>query len=176
MFDKLIDFVLNQINNIIPFVIIFTFQNGVKYRFGKYTKTLKPGIHFKLPYIDTILHENTVDTTMLLPAQSIITDDKIEVVTKATVGYAIYDISKFYNNVYDSKSALSDRSCVIIRNTIASNSLEDILLDPLGFNDVLTEQVQKEVDDYGIRVNFVALVDFTRSRSFRFFNENHLLG
>jgi regulator of protease activity HflC (stomatin/prohibitin superfamily) len=176
MFDKLIDFVLNQINNIIPFVFIMQFQTGVKYRCGKYIKVLESGPHWKFPYIETVLKDNTVDTTMLLPAQSIVTEDLIEVVVKTTVGYTVVDIDKFFNKVYDSKSALADRSCVIVRNTIAANEYKLIQSDPISFNESLTEQVQDEVKEYGIKINFVALIDFTKSRSYRLFNEQTSLG
>lgn len=176
MFDKLIDFILNQIKNITPYVIIYQFQNGVKYTFGKKSKVLKPGIHLKLPYIHTVLQDNIVDTTMVLPAQSIITLDCKELIVKGVVGYAIKDIEKYYNNVYDTRSAISDRTCIIIRNTLSVNDFETCLTNVGGINEALTEDVQEEVEQYGIKINFVALTDLTESPSFRMFNETLTLG
>jgi membrane protease subunit HflC len=176
MFDKLIDFILNQIKNIIPFVIIFQFQNGVRYTFGRKSKVLKPGIHFKFPYVQTVLSDNVVDTTMVLPAQSVITSDGKELIVKGVVGFSIENIEDFYNKVYDTRSAISDKTCIIIRNTISVNEFETCITNVGGINDALTEDTQSEVAQYGIKINFVALIDLTESPSFRLFNETLQLG
>ena len=172
MFDKLIDFVLQQINNIIPFAIIFQFQKGVKYTLGKYIKVLDPGIHWKTPYIDIILKDNVVDTTMLLPSQSITTQDAKEVIVRATVGFYVKDIAAFFNSVYDTRSALADRTCVVIKRVIIDNTLQECREYSDAIDKLIAKEVQKNVKKYGIKINFIALTDMTNSRSLRLFNES----
>jgi regulator of protease activity HflC (stomatin/prohibitin superfamily) len=159
MFDKLIDFILNQIENIIPCTIVFQFNNGVHYRFGKYLRTLPPGFYFKIPYLDKILQCNIVDTTILTPALSI-----NKLVVRASVGYCIKDINKYYNKVFDSKSAISDISCVTLRLYCEVNQLHDMRHPDFG--QYLKKLLQKEVTKYGIKVNFFEIVELTESRSY----------
>jgi regulator of protease activity HflC (stomatin/prohibitin superfamily) len=168
---NIIDFIMSQINNLIPFVFVLQFQKGVRYRMGKFNKVLEPGPHWKIPYLETVLKDSIVDTTILLPVQSVITEDRMEVVVSATVGYMVKDIAVFYNNVYDTRSALSDKTMVVIRDTIAANSFDTIISDPVTFNLWLKKLAQKDVKKYGIHVNFVSLVNFTKARSYRLFNE-----
>jgi regulator of protease activity HflC (stomatin/prohibitin superfamily) len=170
MFDKLIDFIVNQINNIVPFYVVYEYMGGVRFRWGKYHSSLKPGFHWKIPYVDTMMRDNTVDTTMLLPAQSVITKDGKELIVKGSIGYKIFDVAKFFCNVYDTRSALSDRTCVIIREVISEctfNQVKDVTID-----EVFLSMAKEAVKDYGIEVQYVALIDITNSRSYRLFNEN----
>jgi len=176
MFDKLIDFIINQINNIIPLVIILKFQKGVRYTFGKHSKILNPGIHFKFSYLQTVLRDNIVDTTTSLPAQSVITIDKKEVVVKSVIGYRISNIDKFFNKVYDTKSAILDITSAEIKDSVNANKYNDICKDPINFGELLKNEVQKKVGKYGIHINFISLTDFTVCSSFRLFNENNPIG
>jgi len=164
MFDKLFDFIISQINKIVPVVIIFQYEGGARYRFGKYVKTLTPGIYFKIPYLDTILHEGYVDTTILLPALSI-----NGLVVRASIGYRMSDMGKYYNNVCDTKSAISDLGCVVLRQSCLINTKDD--MDNLEYGDYLLEQLQARVDEYGITINFFELIELTESRSYKLFNE-----
>ena len=47
MFDKLIDFIIDFIDQIIPVKVLKEYQQGVLFRFGKFKKILKVGIHLK---------------------------------------------------------------------------------------------------------------------------------
>lgn len=174
--DKFFQIIMEQINNLIPIVIILKFQKGVRYTFGKYSKILDPGIHFKFPYLQIVLKDNVVDTTTILPTQSIITEDKKEVIVKAVIGYCIRDIGKFYNKVYDTKSAVLDIAQVVVKSNINANKFDDICTDPITFGDLLKSELQKQVGKYGIKINFISLTDFTASRSYRLFNETSLIG
>jgi len=165
MLDKLIQFILDQIVHIVPLTIILQFNNGVKYRFGKYVKTLKPGIYFKFPYLERILQEQAVDTTILLPAISV-----NNYVARGSIGYKITDMGKYYNKVYNTKSALSDLGCVILRLACMVNERDVIVQEDFG--DYLRQLLQKEVRNYGIKINFFELAEFTDSRSYKLFNEN----
>lgn len=164
MFDKLFDFIISQINKIVPIVIIYQYQNGVRYRFGKYIRTLSPGIYFKIPYLETILHEGSVDSTILLPALSI-----NSLVIRASIGYKIIDMGKYYNSVTDTKSALSDLGCVVLRQSCLNNSKE--VINGLIFGTALCKVLQKEIKNYGIKVNYFEIVELSESRSYKLFNE-----
>lgn len=163
--DRIFDFLISQINKIVPIVIIYQYENGARYRNGKYVRTLMPGLFFKIPYLETILHESAVDTTILLPALSI-----NKLVIRATIGWKIIDMGKYYNNVCDTKSALSDVGCMILRQSCLLNSKE--VIDNIAFGAVLSKLLQKEVKNYGIKINFFEIVELSESRSYKLFNEN----
>lgn len=169
MFDKLIDFILKQITYIIPFVIIFQFNKGVRYRFGKFKSELEPGFYLKIPYLDTVLQTQAVDTTILLPTQSIRSKDRKEIVVRATVGYKIKNMAYYYNRVYDSKSAVSDISCMLLRGMCVQNTRNNI--ETIEFGEALKNQLQETIEGYGITVNFFQLTECTECNSYKLFNE-----
>lgn len=167
--DKLIDFIIAQLQHLIPIYFVYEYQLGIRFWCGKFQKVISPGIWFKIPYFNTMMRENTVDTTMLLLSQSVITKDGIELVVQGSVGYKIVDIKKFFLQVYDVKSAIRDKSMVIIRDIVAESQF-DFVRD-IDLSELLQTLVQKEVDDYGIGINFVSLVSITQSSSVRLMNE-----
>lgn len=169
MLDKLIDFILNQIKSIVPIAVVFQFQSGVLYRFGRFKRSLSPGWYLKIPYVDAVAVENVTDTTILLPAQSINTADEQQIIVRAAVGYKISDIVKYFNNGYDIRSLISDNACLTLRQQIAWKDYDAVV--ELEFGVVLRVLLQKEVNKYGVKINFVGLIDITKSRSFRLFNE-----
>jgi regulator of protease activity HflC (stomatin/prohibitin superfamily) len=170
MFDKLIQFLLEQINNIIPIATIHQYQNGVLYKFGKYAKTLNPGWHFKFPYINTYSRINTVDTTMLLPAISVTTNDNKQFIVRGSIGYRIIDVAAYFNNVYDAVNALSDRGCVILRETAMYMNSQEFRETDL--NSIVYPILQNLVEKYGIELIYFSLISLTEGRSYRIFHES----
>jgi regulator of protease activity HflC (stomatin/prohibitin superfamily) len=71
MFDKLVDLIVNWIDQILPMVIIPSYEEGVMMRFGKFKKVISGGVYFKIPFFDEILRQHVVVTTISLPAQSL---------------------------------------------------------------------------------------------------------
>jgi regulator of protease activity HflC (stomatin/prohibitin superfamily) len=170
MFDKLIEFFLNQINNIIPIAIIHQYQGGCMYTFGKNAKQLGPGWHFKIPYIQTFARDLVVDTTNETPAQSVITADNIEIIIKGSIGFKIVDVIKYFNNVYDTKSALIDRGLIVIKEIVSC--LDFNLVEENVLKEILKDRLQEQVEKYGIEIQYFALSNITKGRSFRLFNES----
>ena len=173
MFDKLFDFIFKQINHIIPFAEILQFNMGIRFRFGKTNKILGPGWHFKLPYIDKVVVEPVVLSTLTLPAQSVISKEGVEFVVKGTVVFIIKDIDKYINTIYNARDAIADRACMVIREVFKENEAEECRKDDLSV--ILTERVSEIAKPHGIYVFVAGLTDITNCNSLRLFNENTTL-
>jgi regulator of protease activity HflC (stomatin/prohibitin superfamily) len=168
--DKLIDFIIQQINELIPFYFVYEYQGGARFFCGRYKGELKPGLSWKIPWLHTMMRENIIDTTMLLASQSVVSNDKVELVVRGSIGYKIIDVPKYFLNVYDTKSALGDNAMVTIKDTISLCSYEQI--SDMDIQNVLEQDLRSKVDKYGIEINFFTLTDCTKGRSYRLFNES----
>jgi regulator of protease activity HflC (stomatin/prohibitin superfamily) len=169
MFDKLVELIMNWIDQLLPVVIIPSYEEGIQLRFGKFKKVLHPGIHFKLPFGDEILHQHVVVTTLSLPAQSLYTLDKQNFVVKGVVKYKIADVKTFLLEVYDAKDALSDMTMSIIKNIVISIPAEKCI-DP-ELDNLLTKKARVEAKKWGVDIQQVTLTDVAPIRSYRLIND-----
>ena len=51
MFDRIFDFLARFGVEALPFIVIPVYQNGGVLRFGRYHRTIGPGIHWKIPFV-----------------------------------------------------------------------------------------------------------------------------
>lgn len=169
MFDKLVELLINWIEQILPVVIVPSYEKGVLLRFGNFKKVLEPGIHFKIPFGDEIIHQHVVVTTLSLPAQSLYTLDKQNFVVKGVVKYKISDVKTFLLEVYDAKDALSDMTMSIVKNIIISIPAEKCI-DP-ELDNLLTKKARVEAKKWGVDIQQVTLTDVAPIRSYRLIND-----
>jgi len=169
MFDKLVDLLVQWIEQLLPVVIIPSYEEGVRLCFGKFRKVLSPGIHFKIPFADEILRQHVVVTTISLPAQSLYTLDKQNFVVKGVIKYKIADVKTFLLEVYDAKDALSDMTMSIIKNIVISIPAE-MCIDP-ELDALLTKKARVEAKKWGVEIQQVTLTDVAPIKSYRLIND-----
>lgn len=170
MFDKLVDLIVNWIDQLLPLVIIPSYEEGVQLRFGKFKKVMLPGVHFKIPFFDEILRQHVVVTTLSLPAQSLYTADRQNFVVKGVIKYKISDVKTFLSEVYDAQDALSDMTMGIIRGVVITLTSEDCLNPEL--DNILTKKARVEAKKWGVEIQHVTLTDVAPIRSYRLINDN----
>lgn len=172
MLEKLLEVILQWITDLLPVVIVPSYEEGVLLRFGKFKKVLLPGLHFKIPLGDEVIRQHVVITTLSLPAQSLYTADKQNFVVKGVIKYKITDVKTFLLEVYDAKDALSDMTLSIIKNIITSLP-SDKCTDP-DLDTILTKKSRSEAKKWGVDIQQVTLTDIAPIRSFRLINDNFL--
>lgn len=167
MFDKLIEFLLSIINEIIPWVMVEQYNEAICLRYGKYNRTLAPGFRWKIPYFEKVLEHTVVTTTLPLPPQSLITSDKKSVVIKAIIKYNIEDIKVFLLEIWDPIDALSDMSQGIIKNIVVENTLE--VLNDYKIDAIITNKAKREAKKWGINIEKITITNLGEIRSMRLF-------
>jgi len=169
MFDKLIELLSNWTEQILPVFIIRDYEMGVLLRFGKYNKLLTPGLHFKIPFVDEVISQHVVVTTLSLSPQSLYTKDKQNIVVKGLVKYRISDVQTFLLEVYDAQDAISDMTQSIIKNIVMDKSLEECV--DIEIDNTLTKKARVEAKKWGVEIQQVTLTDLAPIRSFRIIND-----
>jgi regulator of protease activity HflC (stomatin/prohibitin superfamily) len=172
MFDRLIDVITEWWAYIMPAIIIPNYEEAVLLRNGKFVKVLGPGFHVKLPIFDEVISHHVVVTTLSLPAQSLYTQDKQNIVVKGVIKYKISDVKIFLLEVFDAQDALADMAQSIIKNIIITTPLEACL--DLELDNLLTKKVRVEARKWGVDVQQVTLTDIAPIRSYRIINDSVL--
>jgi regulator of protease activity HflC (stomatin/prohibitin superfamily) len=167
MFDKLIDVIIHFIADILPFGVVNQWEGGVYLRFGKYRKVVKPGIIFKIPFMDKIWTTEVITQTVHLQPQTLTTLDEKGIVLKSIVRYHVNDVKKFLLHVMHASDALVDTTQGIIRDTVEGINWEDLY----EVNEHLKDKVSEIVNDWGITIEKVTLTDLGIVRTYRIMSD-----
>jgi len=97
-------------------------------RFGRYTRTLAPGLHFLVPLIETIgTRINMMETVLDIAGQEVITRDNAMVHADAVSFYQVVDASQAAYEVRNLELALQNLAMTNIRAVIGSMALDETL-------------------------------------------------
>jgi regulator of protease activity HflC (stomatin/prohibitin superfamily) len=163
MFDKLIDLIVTFIHDILPFKIVDQWEEGVHLRFGKFSKVVKPGMVYKIPFFDQIITTPVITQTVNLTAQTVTSLDEKSVVLNSIVRYHIVDVEKFLLGVMHANDVLVDTTQGIIRDMVENTYWDDLV----DLTSIVTPEVNNAVENWGIlveQVSFPTLGEITTYR------------
>ena len=165
MLDKLIDWIIQIWEQLIPFIIIMDYQEGVRFRLGKFRETLKAGFFWKIPFADTVIIANVAWEMLPLQPQSLTTKDGKSIVVTGLVKFKICDIKKHTINVAHSEAAIGDVTMGIISDEIMDRNWVEVKAGKRD-NRILIK-AKNEALEWGIEIQSVTLIDMAEITSIR---------
>lgn len=173
MLDRFIEFLTSFWDDLIPCKIMSQWEKGILMRLGKYRKTLEPGLVWKIPFVDEVLTQVYVTTTLKLTPQTLPTKDGKQLVIRGIVKYELQDIKTFLLEVTDAQDALGDMTQGAIKNIIFDNTYSDILTN--NVDKKITDFARKEAVKWGIKIWSVTTIDLGEIRTIRIINDSNLI-
>lgn len=168
MFDKLITLLQEFYQQLNPFVIIDMWEKGLHLRMGKFHDIKEPGLHVKIPFIDSVWKQTVVTQSIDLRPQSITSADYRNIVVKAIVRYNISDAFLFLTKLAHPTDVLIDTTGAMIREIIEERNWEDLV----DVEDELTEKIGLKVSEWGIKIEKVTLTDLAEIQSIRLIGDS----
>ncbi len=141
--------------------IVKQWEKAAVLRLGKIIKTVEPGLHFRIPFIDTVTKVDMRTQTVDLKGQSAITKDNISLGVDAVVFMTIEDPEKIITQIVDYRDAVSKYAQTAIRNIIGQYELDDLLESREEIAIQLKEEIDKLAKDWGIDVTRAGLQDIS---------------
>jgi regulator of protease activity HflC (stomatin/prohibitin superfamily) len=129
-------------------------------RFGRYTRTMSPGLHFLVPFMDRVgARINMMETVLDIDTQEVITRDNAMVVTDAVTFYQVVDAARAAYEVRDMRNALSNLTQTNIRAVIGSMDLDESLSNRDIINAKLLQVIDEAAHPWGVKVTRVEIKD-----------------
>ncbi len=132
--------------------IVQQYEKGLIERFGRYRKTVDPGFHMIVPFIEKMQRVDMREQVVDVPPQEVITKDNVVVTVDAVVYYQATDPVKLKYNVANFIIAATKLAQTNLRNVVGDMDLDDALTSRETINAELRAILDEATDVWGTRV------------------------
>jgi regulator of protease activity HflC (stomatin/prohibitin superfamily) len=146
---------------VVPAVkIVYQYQRGVLFRFGKLKDIREPGLNLILPWIDRMVKVDLRVETLILEPQEVITHDNVTVHVDAVVYFKVIDAEKAVVEVKNYAMATTQLAVATLRSVLGQSDLDELLAHRDRINERLRDIIDEHTEEpWGVVVTLVEVRD-----------------
>ncbi|MEL7215110.1 MAG: SPFH domain-containing protein [Pseudomonadota bacterium] len=135
-------------------------EQHVVERLGRLRSVLGPGLNLIVPFLDSVKHRISILERQLPPAvQDAITADNVLLQVETSLFYRITEPEKSVYRIRDVDGAITTTIAGIVRSEIGSLELDEVQSNRAQLIHAIQGALEKIVDDWGIVVTRVEILD-----------------
>ncbi|GAA3581822.1 slipin family protein [Snuella lapsa] len=147
--------------------IVYEYKRALKFRFGKYIKTLQPGFRWIIPIVETIQIVDIRVITINIVSQEVMTEDNVPCSIDGVVFFKINDPERAVLEVEEYKFAITQLSQAALRDVCGKVELDTILSKREEMGKNIKRIVEIETKEWGIDINDVKIKDIQLPENMR---------
>ncbi len=133
--------------------------------FGRYTKTIYPGLNLIIPFVETVGRKiSMMETVLDVPSQDVITRDNASIQADGVVFFQVQDAALAAYEVQDLTNAITNLAITNLRSVVGSMDLDECLSNRDAINAKLLSIVDQATNPWGVKITRIEIKDLQPPR------------